>query len=245
LVNRFSASASEILAGALQDYHRALIVGGGHTHGKGTVQALLDLDRAIPFKGMDDLKPLGALKITVQKFYRITGESTQYRGVLPDIVLPDPLSHLKTGEKYLEYSLPWDTVAATSYTPWNHPVKNLAAIVAASRRRVAADPRFIAMAAESKLSEERMKDTLQPLDLADISQERKEARKLENRAGTDFHGTALIPFQDRHKAAKTPKEEHKLWVGAVNADPYVDEAEAILSDMIGQGIGAPSSSSGQ
>ena len=114
LVNTISASASEILAGALQNYGRAVIMGGEHTHGKGTVQTILDLNNNIPFQNMEAYKPLGALKLTIQKFYRINGDSTQYRGVVPDIILPDVMSGLKTGEQYLDFALPWDTVKPAS-----------------------------------------------------------------------------------------------------------------------------------
>ena len=88
LVNALSASSSEIVAAALQDYRRAIIIGGEHTFGKGTVQVMLDLDRYLPAE-MVRYKPLGAITLTVQKYYRITGASTQYQGVVPDIVLPD------------------------------------------------------------------------------------------------------------------------------------------------------------
>ncbi|MEZ4485165.1 MAG: S41 family peptidase [Syntrophotaleaceae bacterium] len=87
LVNRFSASASEILAAALQDYRRALVVGDHATHGKGTVQTVLNLDRALPPRSMDQYRPLGAMKLTLQKFYRVSGGSTQVQGVEPDLLL--------------------------------------------------------------------------------------------------------------------------------------------------------------
>ncbi|HKK80218.1 MAG TPA: S41 family peptidase, partial [Phaeodactylibacter sp.] len=97
MVNSYSASASEILAAALQDYDRALIVGSPSTYGKGTVQRFINLDRTI--RGFSEVKPLGELKLTTQKFYRIDGGSTQLRGVTPDIVLPDNFYYIKTGER--------------------------------------------------------------------------------------------------------------------------------------------------
>lgn len=120
LVNTLSASASEIVAAALQDYGRAVIIGGSHTFGKGTVQMMIDLDRFLA-PGLGDLRPLGALAMTIQKFYRITGASTQFRGVIPDIILPESASYLEVGEQYLDHPLPWDTVAAVSFPKWGRP----------------------------------------------------------------------------------------------------------------------------
>ncbi len=163
LVNQFSASASEILAGALQDYGRALVMGGAHTHGKGTVQAIIDLDRTIPFRNMEQYKPLGALKMTTQKFYRISGESTQYRGVVPDIVLPDRLEYLKTGEKFLDYSLPWDKIAPTRFSHWTGlDNTDLSLIESRSRQRVAASEKFHEITTEADLA--KSQDRTDPAD---------------------------------------------------------------------------------
>ncbi len=118
LVNLFSASASEILAAALQDYGRAIVIGGRHTHGKGTVQTIVDLNDNIPLLHLQRYEDLGALKVTIQKFYRINGGSTQFKGVEPDIVLPSLFDHLKSGEQYLDNSLPWDQVASVPYFPY-------------------------------------------------------------------------------------------------------------------------------
>ena len=101
LVNRASASASEIFAGAIQDYHRGLII-GSQTYGKGTVQSLVDISH-------------GQIKLTQSKFYRVTGESTQHRGVIPDIELPSTIDPKKHGESTLEYALPWDRVASQQH----------------------------------------------------------------------------------------------------------------------------------
>ncbi|MEO1715046.1 MAG: S41 family peptidase, partial [Bacteroidota bacterium] len=109
MVNQFSASASEILAAALQDYERAVIVGSTSTFGKGTVQRFYNLDRAIP--GYSELKPFGEIKLTTQKFYRIDGGSTQLKGVTPDIILPDMYSYIETGEKEQEYPMNWTQIA--------------------------------------------------------------------------------------------------------------------------------------
>ncbi|HVC28019.1 MAG TPA: carboxy terminal-processing peptidase, partial [Gammaproteobacteria bacterium] len=111
LVNRFTASASEIFAAAIQDYHRGLIV-GSTTYGKGTVQRLIDLNRFVP--GNQDV---GQLKLTVDKFYRVNGASTQRKGVLPDIILPTPIDPKEFGEETEDDALPWDQIASADYTP--------------------------------------------------------------------------------------------------------------------------------
>jgi carboxyl-terminal processing protease len=118
LTSKFSASASEIFAGAIQDYKRGLIVGDTSTHGKGTVQSLLDLGQKI-FRGLPNAPQLGALKITMQQFYRPDGDSTQSRGVLADVDLPSLSSQLDVGESSLDYALKFDNVPAVSYRKYS------------------------------------------------------------------------------------------------------------------------------
>lgn len=118
LVNQFSASASEILAAALQDYGRAFVIGGEHTHGKGTVQAMMDMNKNLPLFHLQKYDDLGALKLTIQKFYRVNGGSTQYKGVESDLVLPSMFDYLETGEKFIDNSLPWDQVEPVDYVRW-------------------------------------------------------------------------------------------------------------------------------
>jgi carboxyl-terminal processing protease len=114
LTNKFSASASEILAGAIQDYRRGIIIGDEATHGKGTVQSLLDLGRQL-FQRFDNAPSLGAIKITMQQFYRPSGDSTQLEGVKSDVVLPSITTHLPVGEGDLDHAVPFDRVARATY----------------------------------------------------------------------------------------------------------------------------------
>ncbi len=118
LTSKFSASASEILAGAIQDYHRGLIIGDESTHGKGTVQSLLDLGSQI-FRSLPNPENLGALKITMQQFYRPNGDSTQKRGVIPDVVLPSLTNAIAMGEGDLDYAVEFDHVPASQFTGYN------------------------------------------------------------------------------------------------------------------------------
>ncbi len=235
LVNEFSASASEILAGALQDYGRAVIIGGGHTFGKGTVQSVIDLDQTIPFRDMDKYKTLGALKLTIQKFYRITGESTQYRGVLPDIVLPDRLQSLKTGEKYLDYALPWDTVKPTNFTKWPGLHINLAELRTRSEKRVAASKEFQGIEKESQKIKDLQKKTVLSLNI-DIARKEMEDERIQ--AGKDMpnpHGMRQEGKSDTSRL--TEKERKELWAKDVAGDPYVREGMAVLGDMISMNEG--------
>jgi carboxyl-terminal processing protease len=140
LVNKYSASASEILAAAIQDYKRGIIMGSTSTYGKGTVQRIIDLDETLPAE-LASLKPFGSLKFTMQKFYRVTGGSTQFKGVASDIVLPDVLSYLDQGEKESDYPLKWDEIKPASYRPWDDQ-PNYAKLEANSKARVAANPAF-------------------------------------------------------------------------------------------------------
>ena len=238
LVNELSASASEILAAALQDYRRAVIVGSPHTHGKGTVQTIVDLDRMLLWPNMQKYKPLGALRVTIQKFYRITGHSTQVKGVTPDVILPDRLQYLEYGEKYLDNPLPWDTVPATAYTPVNMVLpKRLAVAVARSKQRVARSEKFQTIVKESERARARREQTLLSLRLADIEAERREM-EAEKDAGLAFsvHGAWGM---DKETARLGKRERYERWVERVRKDIYVQEALAVLEDVFGPAPAAP------
>jgi carboxyl-terminal processing protease len=140
LVNKHSASASEILAAAVQDYKRGIIMGTASTYGKGTVQRVVDLDETLPAE-LNSLKPFGSLKFTMQKFYRVTGASTQFKGVASDIVLPDIYSYLDQGEKESDYPLKWDEIKPAPFRVWDQQ-PNYTKLEANSKARVAASPSF-------------------------------------------------------------------------------------------------------
>jgi carboxyl-terminal processing protease len=141
LTSKFSASASEILAGAIQDYKRGLVVGDEATHGKGTVQSLLDLGSNL-FR-IPDPPNLGALKITMQQFYRPNGDSTQKRGVLPDLVLPSITNLVAMAEADLDYAIDFDRVRAEDYSSYNLvPTDALGRIKNRSEQRIASSDEF-------------------------------------------------------------------------------------------------------
>jgi carboxyl-terminal processing protease len=142
LTSKFSASASEILTGALQDYGRALIVGDTSTFGKGSVQAVIQLGPIMQRYGVPTHGDPGELKLTIQKFYRISGASTQLKGVVPDIILPSLNNVAEYGEKYLENPMPWDTIPSASYDKLNRVQPVLADLRQRSEKRVATDKDF-------------------------------------------------------------------------------------------------------
>jgi carboxyl-terminal processing protease len=141
LTSKFSASASEIFAGAIQDYDRGLVIGDSSTHGKGTVQSLMDLGSQM-FK-IPNPPNLGALKITIQQFYRPNGDSTQKRGVLADITLPSLTDHMDVSEADLEFAVDFDRVPAATYTKYNMRSPGIVEKLAeASKSRRAAHEKF-------------------------------------------------------------------------------------------------------
>ena len=174
LVNKFSASASEILAAAIQDYKRGVVMGSTSTYGKGTVQRIFDLDDALPAE-FNNIKPFGSLKLTTQKFYRINGGSTQFKGVMSDIVLPDPYSYLDQGEKESEYPLKWDEIAPARYKTWAD-APAVAKLNAASQKRVATDPRFKLMSEMVQRMVQRKNDTSVSLKLTTYKAEQDKAK---------------------------------------------------------------------
>ncbi|APG25815.1 carboxy terminal-processing peptidase [Syntrophotalea acetylenica] len=223
LVNRFSASASEILAGAIQDYGRGVIVGGGGTHGKGTVQAIFDMDQPLAYGPLQKLAPLGALKVTVQKFYRISGGSTQVKGVVPDIQLPDRLAFLETGEKFIEYALPWDTTRRVSFKRWAQ-APEVATLRHLSAQRVEKGHRFDAVVAETRRNAQRSRATLRSLNLNSVLRERTALQERGLEAETADHEVEapLEHFSGKHLEEK------------VAQDLYVQESIAVLGDLHNQ-----------
>jgi len=225
LVNQFSASASEILAAALQDYKRALILGGEHTHGKGTVQALVDLNRNLPLLHLRKYDDLGALKITIQKFYRITGGSTQYKGVEPDIVAPSMLDYLKTGEKYMDNSLPWDTVPGVAFEPWQGVRFNVPAEKQRSAAWVAKSKKFKEIKTMSAKAEERREQTKIADFLEGMEKERAEADLARKEmAAAGLMDQNIDPDTGVKKEKKSLNEE-------LSRDPFVGLALFLMDDV--------------
>ncbi len=234
LVNQFSASASEILAAALQDYGRAVIVGGAHTHGKGTVQTLVDMNDNIPLLHLKSYDDLGALKVTIQKFYRVNGESTQYKGVEPDIVLPSLFQHLESGEQYLDNSLPWDQVDSVAFTKLTASAFDLISLKEKSAKRVQADEGLQVIADEAKKATGRAKQTSLSVNLADMKTKREEADIAREKIGAHYmkyrhetkngHGN-----EERDDSDKEDDKDN--WKEEIKEDPYVNESLLILNDM--------------
>ena len=193
LDSRFSASASEIVAAALKDYRRAVLVGEQSTYGKGTVQTVVDLDQYMP-SALSQYKA-GGLRLTIQKFYRVSGGSTQNRGVVPDIVLPSLADHLDLAESSLPNALAYDEIPPASYKR-SGPVTTpeLARLQAASARRVAVSPDFKFVRQDIALYLERKKDKTISLNYARRLAERKrdEARKTARNKERAARG--LIPL---------------------------------------------------
>ena len=177
LTNKASASASEILAAALQDYRRALIVGDKSSFGKGTVQTILPVERYMPF--FSDKKGAGDLKVTIQKFYRIAGGSTQLKGVEADIPLPSIRDVLDIGESSAENPLPYDTIPPRKYSLFRKDPFPIDEINARVKSRVAANPEFQNVVEESKRLKEKIDRNTVTLNLKEREQERldTEARR--------------------------------------------------------------------
>jgi carboxyl-terminal processing protease len=179
LTNKFSASASEILAGAIQDYRRGLIVGDDATHGKGTVQSLLDLGRQL-FRRFDNAPSLGAIKITMQQFYRPSGASTQLEGVKSDVTLPSITTHLPVGESDLDHAIPFDRVAAARFQPTGQvtePVIDL--LRKRSAERVAGDGKFKELSGDIDRYNKRKDEKTISLAEAEFTRQWNEGKKAE------------------------------------------------------------------
>jgi carboxyl-terminal processing protease len=234
LVNKFSASASEILAGALQDYNRAVVVGADHSYGKGTVQTLLNLDDYMPFMGfnLSQYKPMGALKMTTQKFYRISGESTQHKGVVPDIILPDRFKFVEAGEQYLENSLEWDRIDPVSFTPW-HNLPDAANLKSLSEKRVSTDDDFKEIVKEAEEAKKRQEETIVHVNIDYLKSEMERLKELmKGNAHSEMGGQGELGQKGKDSDKELSKEEEgKMFIEQLREDPYVVESLHLLSDI--------------
>jgi carboxyl-terminal processing protease len=185
LVSKGSASATEIVAAALQDYGRAIIVGDQSTHGKGTVQTLIPLDPQMPI-GFPTDPGAGNLKMTVQKFYRVAGGSTQQKGVIPDIVLPSVLDALELGETTLPYYLPYDTVPPVTFDNFDLVAPYLSALKTNSLARVTASPDFNYVRQDIAFYKKKVQDSTVSLDEADRLKEQSDVKALEEQRKKDL-----------------------------------------------------------
>ncbi|MFT4093295.1 MAG: carboxy terminal-processing peptidase [Niabella sp.] len=237
MVNEFSASASEIFAAAIQDYGRGVIIGSTSTYGKGTVQQNIGLDRTDGFKRDGD-GDLGAVKLTLRKFYRISGGSTQLKGVESDIVLPSQMEPLKLREKDNEYALNYDVIPKSSYTPWKSDF-NVNALKALSNERLQKDSSFQIIKRNSTwLANEN--DRSYPLNITRYKAEKKlikakadqiiAVQKLKKPLKV-----SLLPMElTKLDGDKNNKERMQAWLKGLSEDIYLSQADKVMDDMIGE-----------
>lgn len=241
MINNFSASASEIFAAAIQDYKRGIIVGSKHSYGKGTVQNVIDLNQFIRGNSYGDL---GALKTTIQKFYRINGGSTQREGVKSDIVFPDRFSYLDMGERDEESALPWDKIEPAKYQPLNANYDN---VIANSKKRIAANPTFNLIDENAKWIFERKDENDFSLNLNDFKKEIAVADvKIKKfKAISDYNNkyvfTSLPDEVALFEKDTLLKQKRERWHEELQKDIYVEETLNVISDMklLTKGKGLP------
>ncbi|MFQ5822804.1 MAG: carboxy terminal-processing peptidase [bacterium] len=218
LVNRYSASASEIFSAAIQDYGRGIVI-GGRTFGKGTVQNLLDLNRLIKFSQ----EKFGQLKVTIAKFYRITGSTTQNQGVIPDISFPSLYNVMDLGESSRINALPWDEIKPALFNTEDQVAKYLSTLRLKSKKRTAKNPEFQYLAADIEYFKQEKAKNVISLQEAKRRQERDkfEARRL-TRINERRKAKGLKPLK---KGEELPKDEE-------TPDAVLDESTHILADLI-------------
>jgi carboxyl-terminal processing protease len=235
LVNSFSASASEILAAAMQDYKRAIIMGSNSTFGKGTVQSIYDLDDEInPSYG--DYKPLGSLLITIQKFYRINGGATQLKGVIPDIIMPDPYSEIESGERDYDYSLPWTKIAAVPYEIQPN-LQKFQPVIDAETKAIASDPNFKIIKEQALDIKKQRNQTLVTLNYEKYNKEEAEfqaTRKKYNDLIKQTNGLtikSLAVDENKIKNDTALVERTNRWLKDLKNDIYLKEAVKVVESI--------------
>ena len=236
MINSFSASASEILAAAMQDYDRAIIV-GSQSFGKGTVQRFIDLDRAV--KGNNEFKPLGQLKLTMQKFYRVDGGSTQLKGVSPDIEFPDRFRRIDVGEREYPNAMEWSQLSSLEYEQNVFKVPNRETLRLRSEQRQSSSEAFSLLTEQGDWYKASQDKTSYSLNL-DKHQAYLAEKKAQSDKYKDILGDALeslhiknlpedleaINFDDKTEAT------NEDWLKGLNKDIYLEETMTIMRDII-------------
>jgi carboxyl-terminal processing protease len=234
LINQGSASASEILAAAMQDYKRAIII-GSTSFGKGTVQRVFGLEDF--YRGEENLKPQGSIKLTLQKFYRVNGGSTQLKGVTPDIKLPDAFELIDIGERKDDNSLAWDQVAKADYKPYKQSV-DFGKLVELSNKRTANNESFKIISQNAARMKQQYDENKYSLNLVKYQEQIKEAKdlskKLEELDKVKTTTTVLNLKSDKTSIQKDTVSirRNEEWVKALKKDAYISEATNVILDWM-------------
>jgi carboxyl-terminal processing protease len=233
MINEFSASASEIMAAAMQDYGRAVIVGSSSSHGKGTVQRFLNLNQTLRNKNLPDL---GSVKLTIQKFYRINGDATQLKGVNSDVVLPDNYMYIKTGENENDHAMAWDQISSSKYETSPLDAHNKA--IKKSQARVKKNETFNLIQENALRWELQREINTFPLSLeaykAQEVKEKKEGEKYEALNKIIINGFVVrnIPSDlALINGEESRVKRNEEWIKGIAKDPYVYEALQIIEDL--------------
>ena len=231
MINNFSASASEIFAAAIQDYKRGIVVGSKHSYGKGTVQNVIDLNQFIRGNSYGDL---GALKTTIQKFYRINGGSTQREGVMSDIIFPDRYTYLDMGERDEESALPWDKIAPAKYEPL--PI-SYDQIIANSKKRIASNTYFNLIDENAKWIFERKDENTFSLNLKQFKKEMalSDAKIKKFKAISDYNNKLKFNSLPNEIALfekdSLLKQKRERWHEDLQKDLYIEETLNVIAEI--------------
>jgi len=235
MVNSTSASASEILAAAIQDYNRGIIVGSVNTFGKGTVQRVYDFDELVS-PMYNDVKPLGSIKMTIQKFYRITGGTTQLKGVLSDISLPDAYKYLKIGEKEEDNAMAWDEIKSVNFEKWK-PNYDTKQILKQSEKRIKENADFKTIEENAKRLKQQSDETLFSLNITkyrELEKAKKEQVKSfleigKAETGLSFFNNSFDKSEMANDSLRIKKSN--VWHADLKKDIYLNEAVNVMMDM--------------
>ena len=233
LIDGGSASASEIIAAALQDYKRAIILGSKQTFGKGTVQNIVDLNRMISGGTYGDL---GALKITTDKFYRVNGQSTQLEGVKSDIVFPDRYAYVEMGEKDQDNPLAWDRITPANFKPYSS-MTNFDYSLERSKKRLEENPMVSLIDEQALWVEKQQNDFSYFLDYESFKTERETKKEYSKRFKklSEYEATYEFQWLPEAGAKEVPNEDtiekRERGAEALKKDIYISEAVEILKDL--------------